>query len=404
MQPIGIGLIGTGGRLLGLTTRLSQVAGDRIKFVTAYDPKPEAIASARERLHTPGIKHAKSVEEVVNDPDISWVMIGSWNCFHREHAVAALNAGKDVFCEKPLATTLEDCLAIREAQQRSGRRFMLGFTLRYSPLYRKVREIIEAGTIGQIISLEFNETLGFNHGGFIHQDWRRKTAYAGTHVLEKCCHDFDIVDSIVKSPVRLAASFGGSDFFLPKNQHHVDRIGPNAKGVPAFQAMASASESPFRDDKDIVDNQVAILQYANGVRATFHTNCLSALPERRLYIQGTEGTLRADSVSRRKPAIDPMSPDATFLRIECQRVGWDTKPEIIDINTSGGHGGSDTVLIDHIADCIVNGVEPLTGVNEGLRAAINCFGVDQAMDEQRVVDLTPVWEKVGLPLQETVNA
>lgn len=403
MKPIGIGLIGTGNRLLGMTSRMAEKAGGRVKFVTAYDPNKEAITRTRETLKTPGIKQAASVEEVVNDPAVSWVMIGSWNCFHREHAVAALNAGKDVFCEKPLATSLEDCLAIREAQERSGKRFLLGFTLRYSPLYRKVREIIEAGTIGRIVSLEYNETLGFNHGGYIHQDWRRKRENAGTHVLEKCCHDFDIVDSIVKSPVRKAASFGGCDFFTPQNQSHVDRIGPNKNGVTAFQGMGGATESPFRDDKDIVDNQVAILQYANGVRASFHTNCMSALPERRLYIQGTEGTLRADSVSRHKPAIDPMAPDESFLRIEVKRIGWDTETEVIDINTSGGHGGSDTILIDHMVDCVVNGQQPLTGVNEGLRAAINCFGVDQAMDEGRVVDLTPLWEKVGLPLDETAN-
>jgi len=404
MSAVGIGLIGCGLRVQGMAKRLLSVAGDKVKIVGLHDVSPKSIAQAKEKLEIPDAKVHDSVASLVNDPQIKWVMIGSWNCYHREHAVAAMEAGKDVFCEKPMATTLEDCLAIRDAQQRTGRRFFLGFTLRYSPLYRRVKEVVEAGTIGRILSLEFNETLGFNHGGYIHQNWRRLRSNAGTHLLEKCCHDIDIVDSLVKSPIRLAASFGGCDFFKPENAYHADRIGPNKDGVPAFQNMGNASESPFRTDKDIVDNQVAIITYANGIRATFHTNCLSALPERRLYIQGTEGTLRANAVPLVVKHDDPAIPTQSVLRMEVRRIGWETETEVTDIVVGGGHGGSDNVLIDHLAECILKGTEPITGVNEGLRSAINCFGIDQAMDEQRVVDLTPVWEQVGMPLDQPALA
>jgi predicted dehydrogenase len=404
MKPVGIGLIGCGLRLQGLAKRLLTVAGDKVKIVAVHDKNPASIAEAKEKLNLGDVKVHDSVQSLVNDPQIQWVMIGSWNCYHREHAVAAMEAGKDVFCEKPMATTMEDCLAIRDAQQRTGRRFFLGFTLRYSPLYRKVREVVEAGTIGRIISLEFNETLGFNHGGYIHQNWRRKRENAGTHLLEKCCHDIDIVDSIVKSPIRMAASFGGCDFFKPENEYHVQRIGPNKDGVPAFQNMGNASESPFRSDKDIVDNQVAIIMYANGIRASFHTNCMSALPERRIYVQGTEGSLRANAVPLQMVSDDPAVPAQSVLRMEVKRIGWDTQNVVTDISVSGGHGGSDSVLIDHLVECIVHGKEPITGVREGLRSAINCFGIDMAMDEQRVVDLAPLWEQAGMPLDQPALA
>ena len=67
-----------------------------------------------------------------------------------------------------------------------------------------------------MISMEFNETLGFNHGGFIMGDWRRLTENSGTHLLEKCCHDIDLVNWMLESiPVKVA-SFGGVNFFTKK--------------------------------------------------------------------------------------------------------------------------------------------------------------------------------------------
>ncbi len=84
-------------------------------------------------------------------PDIDWVMITSWNCCHRDHVVGAFEAGKDVFCQKPLATSLADCVAIREAWQASGRMFILGFSLRYAAHYRKIRELLDQGAVGRIV-------------------------------------------------------------------------------------------------------------------------------------------------------------------------------------------------------------------------------------------------------------
>ncbi len=218
---------------------------------------------------------------------MQYVMIGSWNCFHAEQAIAALEAGKPLFCEKPLATTLEDGLAIARAQAAANLPLTIGFTLRYSPFYRTLKEMIAAGRIGSIISMEFNETLDFNHGGYIHGDWRRLRANAGTHLLEKCCHDVDLVNWMIESRAVRVASFGGTDFFTPENAHHQDRIGPKSDtGTVAFQSWPHRDHeppNPFLADKDIVDNQVAILQYENGVRVSFQTNCMAAIPERRMY-------------------------------------------------------------------------------------------------------------------------
>ena len=62
-----------------------------------------------------------SAEALVQAPNVDWVLIGSWNCAHAAQAIAALRAGKHVFCEKPLATSVADCLAVQQAWRASGR-------------------------------------------------------------------------------------------------------------------------------------------------------------------------------------------------------------------------------------------------------------------------------------------
>jgi len=381
MDTIGIGLIGTGGRLRGVLK--SVLANDeRFRVVSAYDPSADSLAALESMLgyEVPACGHYR---DVAQDPAVQYVMIGSWNCFHAEQVIATLEAGKPLFCEKPVATTFADALAMARAQQAAKLPLTIGFTLRYSPFYRALKELLAGGRIGSIVSMEFNETLDFNHGGYIHGDWRRLRANAGTHLLEKCCHDVDLVNWMLESRAARVASFGGTDFFTPENVHHQERIGPNPKtGKPAFQSWPHRDQdppNPFLADKDIIDNQVAIVQFANGVRTTFHTNCASAIPERRMYICGSEGSIRADVITG---------------KIEIARIGWDQAIETLEPGAKGGHGGGDGILAGEVAASILHGTPPSSTLADGLQSAVTCFGIDQALDEGRVVDMADYWRQL----------
>lgn len=387
MKKIGIGMIGCGGRLRDVVRHL-RAATDQVEVVAVSDPNPHSIKAAKE-MHNPAAKVYEDYHDLVRDPAVEWVMIGSWNCFHAEHTIAAFEAGKNVFCEKPLALSVKDCIAMRDAWRASKKMFSIGFTLRYSPHYQRIKEILAAGKIGKILSMEFNETIDFNHGGYIHADWRRKTEWAGSHMLEKCCHDLDLVNWMTESMVVKAASFGGCDFFTPANAHHATRIGPSPEGKQAFTTWSSDTINgniinPFTDDKDILDNQVAILQFASGARASFQANACTGIHERRMYICGTEGTLRADVITG---------------QLEVCRIGFDTQLEDLHTVASGGHGGGDTVLGAGLADTIVRGAPPITSLEDGLRAAFTAFGIDEAQRTGTVFDLTPFWRKAGMDIK-----
>jgi len=383
-NPVNVGLIGAGGRLRHVVkSMLDQDTGKRIRVLAAFDPSEGSIAAVREQI-AGDVRVAPSVEDLVNDPAIDWVFIGSWNRDHARHAIQALDAGKNVFCEKPLATNVADCLAIRDAVRRSGKSFFFGLVLRYSRHYQTIVDKVRSGAIGRIISFEFNETLSFNHGGYIFGNWRRLRENAGTHLLEKCCHDIDLANWIVNSlPVR-AASFGGRDFFTPENAGHVQRIGPSEKGETAYSSWPDPLRQqvdPFRGNADIFDNQVAILQYANGVRASFHTNCNTGIFERRMYLCGTEGTLRADVIEG---------------TLEIARIGWEPQVEKIETNSGDGHAGGDVIMASSLVKTLTEGASPLASVDEGIYSALAAFGIDQAADSGCVADLRPFWQQADI--------
>ncbi|MGZ0655983.1 Gfo/Idh/MocA family protein [Coraliomargarita sp. W4R72] len=371
-----VGVIGLGNRIFELLGLLIKET-DRIRIHAITDPDSINIKRAQDKI-SPDIKVFEDYQAMLADPEIDWVVVGSWNCFHAEHIIAALDAGKHVFSEKPLATNLEDCRSIERAVRSSDKMFSFGLVLRYSLFYQRLREIIEEMPLGKVLSFEFNETLHPNHGGYIMGNWRRLRENAGTHLLEKCCHDFDLANWMMDSvPVRVA-SFAGNDFFKPEYAGRSAEVGVNAEGKAAYMTWADHNLlDPFTTEKSIVDNQVVIMEYANGARATFHTNMHSTLPERRFYIMGTHGSVRGDVLTG---------------QIEWARVAHQSDVVREKIDGHGMHGGGDIVLVRSLIDSMLNGTLPKAGIDEALKSAIACMSVDQALDRGEVVECSALYE------------
>lgn len=382
-------MIGCGGMARVVLKDLFVQKNHNLSIKALYDPSRQSITDTLDFIQennpdNGNIAVADNCNALVERNDIEWVLIASVNSFHAEQVLASLNAGKHVFCQKPLVTKYEDCLRLVKAAGKSGKMLNMGFTLRYSPHYRKIKELLDDGVAGDIISMEFNETLGFDHGGCIMGNWRRLRELSGTHILEKCCHDIDIANWMSKGLAMKVSSFGGNDFFIPENEYHISRIGKSPNGNDAYMDMYSGAyknENPFLAEKDIFDNQVAIIEYDNNVRATFHTNCNAGIPERRMYICGTEGAIRADVMSG---------------SIEYRRIGYDTELQRVSVGVKGNHGGGDEILGKELLESIHRGTPPKTGLMDGIKSAVTCFGIDEAADNGKVVQMAPYWKKLGI--------
>src|ERR1700760_4923573 len=126
--------------------RLSYVlSGARVTAVTDVDL--DRAKSAVERL--PGAQVHETGQELISDPEVDAVIVASWGPTHEEYVLAGIAAGKQVFCEKPLATTREACERILDAEVAAGRRLvMVGFMRRYDEQYRAMKAIVTGGEIG----------------------------------------------------------------------------------------------------------------------------------------------------------------------------------------------------------------------------------------------------------------
>lgn len=365
-KKIGIGVIGCGTRMKYLLKLLLDKR--KYKIIALYDINKKAIRDFK-KLFNEKLKIHNSYRLLVEDKDIDWIFIGSWNSAHKEQIITAFNANKHVFCEKPIAISIKECKEIKKAYKKNLK-FLIGYPFRFSPHYRKIKKIIEKEKIGKIVSMEFNETLPFEHGLAIMTDWRRFTKYSGGHILEKCCHYIDLANWLNESLVKKVASFGSLNFFKSENSYIFEKLKKEEKH----------RKSPFITEKDIVDNQVVIIEYYNGVHAVFHTNCSSSIPERRMYICGTEGAIRADVLTG---------------KIEVKSILEEEKIEIFSETARESHGGGDKFLIKELIKMMETDYAQNT-IDDAIKSAITAIAIDEAMKNQEVIDMESVWEKFGI--------
>ncbi|MFA4953112.1 MAG: Gfo/Idh/MocA family oxidoreductase [Candidatus Pacearchaeota archaeon] len=374
----GIGIIGCGARMNEVVKQLFKVNPEN-KIAGVYDPSEKSVENFLNKFGREIIIY-KNYLDLLKNPDIEWILIGSINSAHKDQIINSLKFGKNVFSEKPLAISEEECFEIKKEFDSKNLIFLISYPLRYSIHYLEIKKIIDSGKIGKIISMEFNEVLEFDHGAFIMTDWRRLQKNSGGHLLEKCCHDLDLARWFIESLPKKVASFGGLNCFMEKNSEIYDEIKKRENRKILFDEKEIPN--PFKSDKDIVDNQIVIIEYENEVRATFHTNCNSGIPERRMYICGTKGTLRADLVSG---------------IIEFREFGSNKKIEVINVKEENdGHGGGDINLARELDSAINMKIKPKTSMIDAIVSAISAIKIDEARIKEKIIYLDSTWEKFGI--------
>ncbi|MFM2089891.1 MAG: hypothetical protein RLZZ127_380 [Planctomycetota bacterium] len=358
-----IAIIGLGMRISGVWRHLHAAAAGRMVLVGYADPAPrvglDELAKAGLDAGQGFADHRVMLASLKPDA----VLIGSPNHVHLEHLRDAMAAGCRVFTEKPVVISPEDTWTAAQLIRDAGAdRVQVGLVLRSSPFFRAVSAHI--GRIGRLVSMEANEHLPPEHGGFLMRDWRRKRAWSGSHILEKCCHDIDLYQALCGRVVK-AASFGGRSVFTPENAR-LDSDGRYRAWWKGWQG----TDEVFASDGDILDHQVAILETERGVRISFHANNHAADRQRRWLICGVEGLIEGDFAN-------------PVLRV--RRVY--EEPEGIDLGTGNAHHyGADEAMGRDLAACWLDGVPFPVPAKAALEAGLACMAIDQAQRTGSIVD------------------
>ena len=147
MENLNIALIGCG--MIGrehIERIQNRIRGAQV--VAVCDVFEEGAKKGAE-IAGAGTKVYTDFNEAINDPDVNAVVVTTPGQFHKGPVLAAIKAGKPVFCEKPLATSLEDAKKVVEAEKASGKRLLqIGFMRRFDPDYIKMKKILDSGELG----------------------------------------------------------------------------------------------------------------------------------------------------------------------------------------------------------------------------------------------------------------
>lgn len=373
-------IIGMGIRAAVVAEAVQAAAGHRARLVGYADPASVAYGLdylTRLAGLAPGqpfVDPAAMLEALRPDA----VIIGSPNHLHLEHLRLGLEAGCQVFCEKPLVITPEQTWECARLIARHGRaRLQVGLVLRLAPLFQAISAHHARGALGRLVSIEANELLHPDHGGHIRRGWRRRRAWAGSYLLEKCCHDLDLLQALVGARAARVACFGGIGVFTPENADLLDGSGTDGRpryfgSLPRWNDCGRI----FDSDGDVCDHQVAIVEFADLARLAFHTNA-HAVVQRRWLLAGTHGVLESDFTDGR-------------LRTRSAWGAWSERT----VMAEGGHYGADSAMGRALVAAWLDGQRFPVPAVAALEAGLLAMAIDQSQRTGEVVQLAPWWNRL----------
>ncbi|CAN7531970.1 Gfo/Idh/MocA family protein [Brucella pseudogrignonensis] len=381
-----VGIVGLGYRLGYLGFVFNALDPD-FQIVGYVDPAPAGMAELDEHGISAGKQYA-TPEELIASETFDLLMIGSPNHMHLDHIRVGLEAGLTVFTEKPIVSSIEQTYALAELLAKHGQeRLLVGLVLRYAPMYRDLMQAKNDGLLGNIVSVEAAEHIYPYHGAFFMRDWRRYSKWSGSFLLEKCCHDLDLYNSVIGSRPERVASFGGRKTFIPEND-------PRREGINDMSLFHrkptgwEGSDKVFDSDGDIIDYQVAIIEYANGVGMNFHTNLNAPDQFRRFAIFGTRGQAEGDFIRGYFDVHEVLNEKRTIHK------EYATRTELSQ------HYGADEKMAEEVIAHVMNAgplpVSPLDAMEAGILA----MAMDEAREKRTVIDLRPVWDRFDAALQK----
>src|SRR5436190_11777084 len=213
MKTYRIGIVGLGQRIAHVLCAMTEV-GWKLEIEGYTDPRPVGTPILSAANIDAGHPYP-DVKSLLKGGPYDLVMIGSPNHLHYEHLLAAFEAGYPIFAEKPIVRTEEETYALaRRIREKKSPPLFVGLVMRSMPIVREVLKRVQSGELGEIVSIDATEHLPPEHGAYLARNWRRRQEWGGSFMLDKVCHDFDILDTIAGARAARVASFGGKRVFV----------------------------------------------------------------------------------------------------------------------------------------------------------------------------------------------
>lgn len=336
------------------------------------------------------------------------VIIATPDNLHTEPCLAALEAGYDVLLEKPIAPTEEECRLILKKAIETNRIVGVCHVLRYSPYFRELKEVLDAGLIGDIISIQHMEPIEHIHmsHSYVRGKWRNSKS-ATPIILAKSCHDTDIIRWLVGNPVHDVHCFGNLRWFTnanaPEGSTEKCTDGCKVEGNCPYSALqiylrdrkrlyvfdlpedhsnwdeiilenlrtSDYGRCVYRMDNDQPDHLTVNMLFENGVTAAFSMEAHVSYEGRRTRIMGSKGDIVGDM--------------ETFVLTDFrsrQQTSWKLKTD--------AHGGGDHRLVKDWVQAVAQQKKELlsSSIEISVESHLMAFGAERSRLNRSIEDIT----------------
>ncbi|QQL44530.1 Gfo/Idh/MocA family protein [Sulfuriroseicoccus oceanibius] len=417
-KPLTIATVGCGSRALTYM-KLAASRPEQFQIVAAADPIPERVAAAKEISQNPEFRSFDSADALLAEPKLADILIiGTQDNYHYGPAKTALLKDYHLLLEKPATQDLETTEELAAIATERGLKVVLCFVLRYTAVYRKIKEIVDSGRLGDIISLRASEGVGAFHQvhSFVRGHWA-KSQESTPMIVAKCSHDMDIIAWIMGEKCKRVSSFGNLTHFHAGNRpegspdlctdgdnehkkncpycalRYLDEdmegwlkmVYPDPEGIHDKEAVlewlknSPWARNPYACDNDVVDHQVVNMEFVNGTTAAL---TMTAFDQgRSIEIYGTKASLRGGDANKLHFGKDIVIRDHISGEIEEIEIKVPEKGE-----EGYGHGGGDFGLIDSLYQIITENSDSASLIENSVEGHRIAF----AAEASRLSGGTPV--------------
>ena len=406
MNPITAVVLGGGSRGVNYSN-YSLLKPEELKIVAIAEPRENRRTQFAQTFGVPEEHVFASWQELLERPKMADVaFVCTLDQDHIGPALAALEKGYHILLEKPMSNREQECIEIEAAAAKAGKHMAVCHVLRYTPFYQTIKGIIDSGEIGQVMVASQIENVAYWHQAhsFVRGNWRNAEE-TSPMILQKCCHDVDILLWLAGKDCKKVSSFGSLRHFTPENapegapQRCLDGC-PHAdnclyyapklyltgetgwpvdvlttdltpEGITKALREGPYGRCVYHCDNDVVDRQVVNMELEDGVVCNLIMSAFTANCCRQLKILGTLGQIQAD-----------MSTNEVWLH------PFGGEPRKVEVAAAdSGHGGGDYGLLRDFLTVIREGGESRTSAKASLQSHLVCFAAEKSRVEGRIIEL-----------------
>ncbi len=392
-KVLNVSIIGVGSRGAETYGRYFMERPDMFKITALCEIKPDRLAKYQKEFNVDPNQCFVYEKDFFKEKRADLVVISTLDQDHVRHALMAIELGYDILLEKPITCDEAELFELQKAAEAKQVKILVCHVLRYTVMMEILKELLESGSIGKLISIDHLENVAWWHQAhsFVRGNWRIKEETAPM-ILAKCCHDLDLLQWFADSNCESVSSYGDLYHFKKENAPegatkrcldcpHVDTCPYSAKviyidrwkrdGSPencwpynvlsdeklTEEVLYSAiKEGPygrcvFHCDNNVVDSQSVNILFKNGVTANLKMTGFNKYCGRYIHFFGTLGEI----------ILDEHKGTISLLPYEKEDQVWKINELTSELR---GHGGGDIRMMNYLH-------EMLTTNNEVLRTTLN---------------------------------